>query len=75
MGSKKTHSLIYHNLKELVEDKFTQLNQRINVIEQKLNDTYKDLKITTGEDDKKSQEAILASQKNEKNQLINQSLE
>ena len=53
-------------MKELLEDIFSQLNQRMDVVEQKLEDTHKDFKIATGEIDKKAQEAISASQKNKK---------
>ena len=65
MCPKQNYSAIYDGLKELLEDKFSQLNQRIDVIEQKLNDTHKDLKIAIGEVDKKAHKAISASYKNE----------
>ena len=65
MGSKQNHSAFYNDLNELLEDKFSRLNQRIDAMEQKLNDTHKILKISTWEVDKTAQEAISDSQKNE----------
>ena len=65
MGSKQNHSAFYNNLNELLEDKFSRLNQRIDAMEQTLNDTHKILKISTWEVDKTAQEAISDSQKNE----------
>ena len=62
MGPKQNHSAIYNDLKKtlLFQDKFSRHNQRIDAIEQNLNDTNKYLKIAT-EVDKKAQEAISAS--------------
>ena len=65
MGSKQNHSAFYNDLNELLEDKFSRLNQRIDAMEQTLNDTHKILKISTWEVDKTAQEAISDSQKNE----------
>ena len=65
MGSKPNHSAFYNDLNELLEDKFSRLNQRIDAMEQTLNDTHKILKISTWEVDKTAQEAISDSQKNE----------
>ena len=65
MGSKQNDSAFYNDLNELLEDKFSRLNQRIDAMEQTLNDTHKILKISTWEVDKTAQEAISDSQKNE----------
>ena len=65
MGSKQNHSAFYNDLNELLEDKFSRLNQRIDAMEQTLNDTHKILKISIWEVDKTAQEAISDSQKNE----------
>ena len=65
MGPKQNHSAFYNDLNELLENKFSRLNQRIDAMEQTLNDTHKILKISTWEVDKTAQEAISDSQKNE----------
>ena len=65
MGPKQNHSAFYNDLNELLENKFSRLNQRIDAMEQILNDTHKILKISTWEVDKTAQEAISDSQKNE----------
>ena len=65
MGPKQNHSAFYNDLNELLENKFSRLNQRIDAMEQTLNDTHKILKISTWEVDKTAQEAISESQKNE----------
>ena len=66
MGPKQNHSAFYSDLNELLENKFSRLNQRIDAMEQTLNDTHKDFKkISTWEVDKTAQEAISDSQKNE----------
>ena len=61
MGPKQNHSAISNDMKKtlLFQDKFSQHNYRIDVIEQNLNDTHKYLKIVT-EVDKKALEAISA---------------
>ena len=43
MGQKQNHSVIYNDLKELLENKFSQLNQIKDFMKQKLNDTHTDL--------------------------------
>lgn len=50
---------------ELLEDKFSQFNQRIDITEQKLNGIPKDWKISIGEAGKKVQEVISTIQKSE----------
>ena len=65
MGPKQNHSAFYNDLNELLENKFSRLNQRIDAMEQTLNDTHKILKISIWEVDKTAQEAISESQKNE----------
>ena len=65
MGPKQNHCAFYNDLNELLENKFSRLNQRIDAMEQTLNDTHKILKISTWEVDKTAQEAISESQKNE----------
>lgn len=50
---------------ELLEDKFSEFNQRIDITEQKLNGIPKDLKLSIGEAGKKVQEVISAIQKSE----------
>ena len=65
MGPKQNHCAFYNDLNELLENKFSRLNQRIDAMEQTLNDTHKILKISTWEVDKTAQEAISDSQKNE----------
>ena len=65
MGPKQNHSAFYNDLNELLENKFSRLNQRIDAMEQTLNDTHKILKISIWEVDKTDQEAISESQKNE----------
>ena len=65
MGPKQNHSAFYNDLNELLENKFSRLNQRIDAMEQTLNDTHKILKISTWEVDKTAQEAMSDSQKNE----------
>ena len=65
MGPKQNHCAFYNDLNKLLENKFSRLNQRIDAMEQTLNDTHKILKISTWEVDKAAQEAISDSQKNE----------
>ena len=42
MGQKQNHNVIYNDLKELLENKFSQLNQIKDFMKQKLNDTHTD---------------------------------
>ena len=65
MGPKQNHCAFYNDLNKHLENKFSRLNQRIDAMEQTLNDTHKILKISTWEVDKTAQEAISDSQKNE----------